>query len=146
MSLLDVLNQKGKHVFTARAKDTVLDAVHSMVARNIGALAVLDDHGRLVGIVSERDVLRLLVQSPVNLATMRIVDHMTKVVVTATLANTIDQALAVMSEHRIRHLPIVENGILLGMVSQGDLVKARLDEAEFDVKQLASYVSGRYPG
>jgi CBS domain-containing protein len=146
MSLLAVLDQKGKHVFTARAKDSVLDAVHTMVARNIGALAVLDDNGRLVGIVSERDVLRMLVQSPVNLATMRISEHMTKQVVTATLANSIDEAMAVMSENRIRHLPIVENGILLGMVSQGDLVKARLDHAEFDVKQLASYVTGRYPG
>lgn len=146
MSLLDVLNQKGKHVFTARAKDSVLDAVHSMVARNIGALAVLDDSGRLVGIISERDVLRLLVQSPVNLATIRISDHMTKEVVTATLANSVDEALSVMSEHRIRHLPIVENGILLGMVSQGDMVKIKLEHAEFDVKQLASYVTGRYPG
>jgi len=146
MSLLQVLNQKGKHVFTVRAKDSVLDAVHTMVARNIGALAVLDDNGKLHGIISERDVLRLLVQSPVNLTTLRIAEHMTKQVVTATLANSIDEALAVMSEHRIRHLPIVENGILLGIVSQGDLVKARLEEAEFDVKQLASYVTGRYPG
>lgn len=146
MTLLEVLNTKGKHVFTIRPRDSVLDAVHTLVARNIGALAVLDDSGKLVGIISERDVLRLHVQSPVNLATLRVAEFMTREVITATLAYSIDQALAVMSDARIRHLPVVENGILLGIISQGDLVKSKLDEVEFDAKQLTSFITGKYPG
>ncbi|MBI5058713.1 CBS domain-containing protein [candidate division KSB1 bacterium] len=146
MTLLEVLNTKGKHVFTIRPRDSVLDAVHTLVARNIGALAVLDDGGKLVGVISERDVLRLHVQSPVNLATLRVAEFMTREVITATLAYSIDQALAVMSDARIRHLPVVENGILLGIISQGDLVKSKLDEVEFDAKQLTSFITGKYPG
>ncbi len=146
MTLLEVLNKKGKHVFTVRPRDTVLDAVQTLVARNIGALAVVDDAGRLVGIISERDILRLLVQSPINLATMRVQDHMTKVVITATLSKSVDECLSLMSDSRIRHLPLEENGILLGMISQGDLVKSRLDETEFEAKQLAAMVTGKYPG
>jgi CBS domain-containing protein len=146
MTLLEVLNSKGKHVFTIRPRDSVLDAVHTLVARNIGALAVLDDSGKLVGIISERDVLRLHVQSPINLATLRVAEFMTHEVITGTLSFTIDQALALMSDARVRHLPIVENGILLGMISQGDLVKTKLEEVEFDAKQLTSLITGKYPG
>ncbi len=146
MTLLEVLNKKGKHVFTARPRDSVLDAVQTLVARNIGALAVVDESGRLVGIISERDILRLLVQSPINLATMRISDHMTREVVSGNLTHTADECLSLMTDRRIRHLPIVENGVLLGMISQGDLVKSRLDEAEFEAKQLTSFVTGQYPG
>jgi CBS domain-containing protein len=146
MKLGELLSGKGRHVFTAHPEDTVLDAVRKLVSHNIGALAVVDSHGKLVGIFTERDVLRLCALSPINFATILLHDHMTKNLVTGNSQATMEEALAVMSEQRIRHLPVVDDEKLTGMVSQGDLVKASLEDMKFEHKQLTNFVLGKYPG
>lgn len=145
MRLCDVLERKGRQVYTARPEETIMDAVHKLVAHNIGALAVVDEHGRLKGIISERDILRLLVRDAANLQQTAIAERMTRDVVTATLLDDVDDCLNTMTQRHIRHLPVCEQGKLAGMVSIGDLVKSKLDDAVFETRHLTAFVTGQYP-
>lgn len=145
MRLCDVLDTKGRHVYTARPEETVMDAVHKMIAYNIGALAVVDEGGKLKGILSERDVMHMLARDAANLERTRIAERMTRDVVTAIPSDDVDECLNTMTEHRIRHLPVCEKGKLAGMVSIGDLVKCKLDDAVFETRHLTAMVTGQYP-
>jgi CBS domain-containing protein len=145
MKLLDVLNTKGRKVITAHPEDTVLDAVRTLVSNKVGALVVVDDRGKLAGIITERDILRLSGTECGNFSKMLLSEHMTRNLVVATGATSVEESLILMSEHRVRHLPVVDNGELGGLISQGDLVKAMLDDARHEAKQLAGFVTGQYP-
>lgn len=145
MKLGEVLDRKGHQVISARQQETVLEAVHKLVDHNIGALPVLDDSGKLAGIFSERDVLRLCVTSRVNLGTLALHQYMTRNLVCVSPDETVDTALSIMTERRIRHLPVVDGGKLAGIVSQGDLVKQKLEEVQHETRQLTDYVMGKYP-
>ncbi len=146
MKLIDVLNSKGRDVVTAGPHATVLDAVQTLVTHNIGALAVLDREGKLVGMFSERDVLRLSDRGgPCNFGAMRLSEHMSTELITADCEAAVDDALSVMTDKRIRHLPVVAGGELRGIVSQGDLVKAMLEDARHETRQLTNFVMGTYP-
>lgn len=144
MKLLDILDAKGRMVYTVRDDNLLLEAVHKLVAYNVGAMAVVNPMGDLVGIISKRDVLRLT-EAGVNFSASRVGEHMSRDVVVAEPTATIDELLATMSGRRIRHLPVVENGKLCGMISQGDLVKAMLDDARHEARQLVGFVTGQYP-
>jgi CBS domain-containing protein len=145
MILRDILNVKGQHVHSARPQETLREAVKKLVAHRVGALAVLDNDSRIVGIITERDILRVSATSADRFAQLLVGDHMTRDLVTANSAATVEDALAVMNQRRIRHLPVVEEGNLVGIVSQGDLVKASLEHAQFETRQLTNFVMGRYP-
>ena len=146
MRLSEVLAEKGSDVVTARNDESVGAAIQKLVAHNIGALAIVDAANRLVGIFSERDILRLISNTPEALAGFRISDHMTRNVITASLEDNVDESQARMFSNRIRHLPVLnQNGNLIGMISMGDLVKARLDQVEFENNHLEGIVSGKYP-
>jgi CBS domain-containing protein len=146
MKLDEVLRRKGRDVITAEPGDTVLDSVRKLVQHNIGALAVVDGSGKLIGVFSERDVLRLSGrEAPADFAKMRLREHMSTDLVTADCQAGVEDALAVMTEQRIRHLPVVAEGKLKGMVSQGDLVKAMLEDAQHETRQLTNFVMGKYP-
>ena len=145
MRLCDVLDLKGRQVHTALPNDTVMDAVRKLMAHNIGALAVVDVDGQLVGIISERDILRMLVHEAALLDIARVAERMTRKVVTASPTDDVNECLNVMTGHHIRHLPVCEQGKLTGMVSIGDLVKSRLDDAVFETRQLTAMVTGQYP-
>jgi CBS domain-containing protein len=145
MRLCDVLDSKGRHVHSASPNDTMMDVVRKLVAHNIGALPVVDEHGRLKGIVSERDILRLLVRDVESLQSARLAEHMTRDVLTAEPNDDVDSCLNTMTEQRIRHLPVCEQGKLTGMISLGDLVKSQLDHAVFETRQLTAMMMGQYP-
>jgi CBS domain-containing protein len=145
MKLLDVLNMKGRDVITASPEDTVLDAVRTLVSNKVGALVVVDDAGKLVGIITERDILRLSGTECGNFAKMLLREHMTRDLVTVKATTTVEESLSLMSQHRVRHLPVVDDGHLGGLISQGDLVKAMLDDARHEAKQLTGFVTGQYP-
>jgi CBS domain-containing protein len=145
MVLRDILNVKGRHVHSTRPQETILDTVKTLVSHRVGALVVLDNDSRIVGIITERDILRLSATSADQFAQLLVSDHMTRDLVTANSAATVEDALAVMSQRRIRHLPVVEEGNLVGIVSQGDLVKVSLEHAQFETRQLTNFVMGRYP-
>jgi len=146
MKLIDVLDAKGRDVVAVDPGISIREAVRTLVAHNIGAVAVVDRAGELVGIFSERDVLRLSdSDSERNFAAMRISEHMSSELITAECQTAVDEALAIMTDHRVRHLPVVTKGKLRGMVSQGDLVKAMLEDARHETKQLTDFVLGKYP-
>lgn len=146
MRLLEVLEEKGTIVHTCRFDESVSVAIKKLVANNIGALAIVDANDRLVGIFSERDILRLVSITPTALAGFKISDYMTRHVLSGHPDDNVDETQTIMHSSRIRHLPVLNNEAkLVGIISQGDLTKARLDNAEFHNMQMEGLVMGRYP-
>ena len=113
-----------------------------LAAKRIGAVLVRDAAGQMLGIVSERDIVRSLAANGPNTMEMTAGQLMTRVIHTATPSTTVAQAMEQMTIARVRHLPVVEHGTLLGMISIGDVVKARIMQTEHEVDSLKAYVSG----
>jgi CBS domain-containing protein len=141
MRIADVLRNKGSAVATVAPDATVVELVGALAAHNVGALPVLDG-GRLIGIVSERDVVRRLHAHGSGLLGSRVADIMTTEVTTCTPNDDVTDLAAVMTARRFRHLPVVVEGELTGIVSIGDLVKARIDLLESERAQLQNYIAG----
>ncbi len=137
----DILRLKGHTVHSVRPNDTVLAALGVMAEHDIGAVIVLEAD-TLAGILTERDYARKVAlvgraskDSPVSAI-------MTPDVVCVPPSSTVEDCMSLMTDHRVRHLPVVENGRVVGVVSIGDLVKATIDEQEFTINQLKSYIAG----
>lgn len=149
----DVLAKKGTDVITIGADATLHDAVCRLNEHGIGALVVTGDDGEVRGIVTERDILRVCGEQNLFLGgsgearvgeePLLVRDAMTEDVVVGVPRDRIDYVMGVMTERRIRHLPIVEDGRLAGMISIGDVVNAQVVEAEFEIRMLKGYVHGR---
>lgn len=146
MTLLDILKAKGSTVFTIPPQFTLQEATQEMVRRNVGALLVCQrdvSHGeRLLGIVTERDILRFSASDKGPLADFRVADIMTTRLLTASPNDSVEQAMGVMTQHRIRHLPVLSEGHLVGIVSLGDLVKNQLERLAVENQFLKSYITG----
>ena len=140
MRIADVLKGKGSSVATVSPDDEVTVVLRFIAERNLGALPVVDGD-RLVGIVSERDVVRRLHQQGGALLTARVSEVMTSDVVTCSPEDSVGDLAQVMTERRVRHLPVIVDGALAGIVSIGDLVKARIDMLEQEREQLESYIA-----
>ena len=140
MRIADVLRGKGATVATVGPTATVAELVATLSSYNVGAMPVVDG-GRLVGIVSERDVVRRLHADGAALLGSRVADIMTPDVTTCAPGDLVADLARVMTAGRFRHLPVVEGGELVGIVSIGDLVKARIDLLESEREQLQSYIA-----
>ena len=141
MRIADVLRSKGSEVATVAPGATVSELIATLAERNVGALPVVDG-GRLVGIVSERDVVRRLHAGGAAVLDARVADIMTSEVTTCSPSDGAAELASVMTRGRFRHLPVVVDGRLAGIVSIGDLVKARIDMLESEREQLQSYIAG----
>ncbi|OLT21259.1 histidine kinase [Pseudonocardia sp. CNS-139] len=141
MRIADVLRSKGSGVATVVASATVAELIAELAAHNVGALPVIDGE-RLVGIVSERDVVRRLDAGGPQLLAATVGDIMTTDVTTCSPEDSVADLAAIMTARRFRHLPVVVGGRLAGIVSIGDLVKARIDLLESERAQLQSYIAG----
>lgn len=139
--LSQLLGTKGHAVFSVAPGASVLDAIRQMAERHVGALLVIED-GRLQGIVSERDYARKVVLSGRSSSTTAVREIMSAPVVTITPEQTVDDAMRLMTARRIRHLPVVRSGELLGVVSIGDLVKSVIEEQRHTIDDLRSYIQG----
>lgn len=137
----DILEYKGSSVWSVRPDDTVLHALGVMARQDIGAVVVLDGD-RLCGILTERDYARRVVLAGRSSKDSAIRDVMTPEVLCVPPDATIDECLAVMTDKRLRHLPVTESGVVIGLVSIGDLVRARIAEQEYVIEQLQLYISG----
>jgi CBS domain-containing protein len=126
-------------IVSCGANDTLRDAVRQLAARRIGAMPVMDGD-RVVGIVSERDVLYCLAAEGDGSLAKTVAEVMTAPVQTVECTASCDEALAIMTAGRFRHLPVVENGVMRGFLSIGDLVKSRLDEVSFEAEALRDYI------
>jgi CBS domain-containing protein len=136
----DILDEKGRDVFRIDAGASVLDAVKKMVEANVGSLLVTDA-GEVTGIVTERDYLRhVALQGRTDReATVREISSSPLIV--ATRGTTVDECMALMTDRRIRHVPIVDGGEVVGMISIGDLVKFRSERQSFEIRYLTEYIS-----
>lgn len=142
MTVQAILNVKGSDVATASPDASVKDVVRQLKDRGVGALVISDDGRTLQGIISERDVIRGLARQGPGVLDARVSELMTKDVHTGKLTDTIASVMTTMTARRIRHLPIVEDGALCGIVSIGDAVKARLGEVESEAHALRDYIAG----
>ena len=140
MRIADVLRRKGTDVVTVTTADTVGEVLRLFAENNLGALPVVDGM-HLVGIVSERDVVRHLHGRGAELLSSRVADVMTADVVTCSPDDAAADLARVMTDRRVRHLPVVIDGALAGIVSIGDLVKVRIDMLEQEREQLESYIA-----
>jgi CBS domain-containing protein len=140
MRIADVLRSKGSDVATVDPSVTVAELISQLATHNVGALPVVDG-GELVGIVSERDVVRRLDVAGPGLLEARVGDIMITGVTTCAPGDSVADIAAVMTNRRFRHLPVVVEGQLAGIVSIGDLVKARIDLLESEREQLQSYIA-----
>jgi CBS domain-containing protein len=141
MNVEAILRAKGSNVATIRPDATVAAAVHELKTRGIGALLVSEDGRRVAGILSERDIVHALAEQGAALLAMPVDQLMTRKVVTCVPEDTVSELMARMTQHRFRHLPVVRDGMLIGIVSIGDLVKNRIEEVEFEANSLRSFIA-----
>ncbi|MBC7635407.1 MAG: CBS domain-containing protein [Acetobacteraceae bacterium] len=141
MTVAAILRHKGSAVASARPDQTVADIAQQLATRRIGALPVLEN-GVLIGIISERDIVHALANHAAAALNMPARAFMTTQLSTATRATTVGEAMQIMTNDRFRHLPVLENGALIGIVSIGDVVKARITQQETEVDSLKAYVAG----
>ena len=142
MLIGQILAGKGRDVVTTRPDATVTEVAKLLKARHIGAVVVTDDDGELCGIISERDLARGLADHGADLLQMRVRDLMTAEVSTCSPDDGIDKLMQQMTEGRFRHLPVVQEGRMIGIISIGDVVKHRLQELENEAHLLHDYISG----
>lgn len=141
MNVARILEEKGREVATIRPQASLADAVDALAGRRIGALVVNEaEGGPPLGILSERDVVRVLSRQGAAALDVGVADVMTHELQTATEATTVDEAMELMTRGRFRHLPICENGRMVGIVSIGDVVKHRIEAAERESEDLRSYI------
>jgi len=141
MLVSQILKQKGDAVFTAAPTDTVAAAAALLHARRVGAMVVLDQAQEVAGIVSERDIVRVVAEKGADGLACTVADCMTKDVVFAEPQETVDSLLGRMTDRRIRHLPVCKDGRLVGIVSIGDLVKMKIAETVAEAEGLKAYIS-----
>jgi CBS domain-containing protein len=138
-----LLDAKGTAVATIGPDAAIRDAVRELAEHGIGALVVSSDGKAIVGILSERDIVRGLHASGMGLLEQRVSDLMSATVTTCEPTDTTDSLMETMTEKRIRHVPVVDGGVLAGIVSIGDVVKTRIGELEKDRKELVDYINAR---
>lgn len=137
----DILRSKGTDLWFVSPETQLIDALKLMAKKNIGDLLILEG-GKITGIISERDLVRKIAQSEQCPLNSPVSEMMTTKVITVTPSQDIEVCMALMTEHHIRHLPVVEDGEPIGMVSIGDVVKTIIDSHEFTINQMEKYISG----
>lgn len=143
MRIQDVLRSKGGQVFTIHPEATVAELLATLSEHNIGALVVSSDDGRTVaGIVSERDVVRQLHDVGTSFLDGPVAAIMTSTVTTCTEQDGVEDLMVLMTERRIRHVPVLRDGVLVGVISIGDVVKNRIGELEHERSNLIGYIAG----
>lgn len=139
MTIAAILSGKGREVVSVTAHQSVLEAASLLAKRRIGAVPVMED-GAVIGIFSERDVIHALDSGGVDALNRKVGEVMTAPAITVSPADSVIGALSLMTRRRIRHLPVVEGGRIVGVVSIGDLVKFRIDRIEADAAAMRDYI------
>jgi len=141
MNVAAILKQKGRAVTTGNPGMTLLEVAGKLAARRIGALVVVGMRGEVVGIISERDIIRALGEHGGNVLTRPVAEFMTREVVTCQETDTLDELMAMMTARRFRHLPVVTDEALVGIISIGDVVKHHVAEVEMEATAMRDYIT-----
>ncbi len=145
MKVKDILDVKGSRVINCHEDNTVMDALAIFSANKIGSLLVVDAHEKILGIVAPRDVLQSVLSDYDNLKQIKVSLIMTKELIVATPDDDIDYIQNIMTENRIRHIPIMDGDRVRGLVSIGDVVKAQMKAKDVENHYLKDYIEGKYP-
>ena len=140
MYVFHILKAKGNETVTIDPGESVTAALALLEEKRIGALLVLDDHGKIAGILSERDLVRAMNKHRESIFSKRVGDLMTTRVVTCSPKDPVAAIMGMMTAQRFRHVPVVDDGKLVGVISIGDVVKSRIEEAEAEVDALRQYI------
>jgi CBS domain-containing protein len=141
MLITHILGDKGKGVYAVSAEATLEEAARELYDKRVGAVVVLDGDGALAGLLSERDIVREVAQRGVAALGDKVATAMTRALHTADPGETVDDGLARMTDRRVRHLPVIERGRLIGIVSIGDLVKHKIEETQAEAEAMKAYIA-----
>ena len=141
MNVAAILRQKGRAVTTAAPGVTLLDVANKLAAKRIGAIVIVGARGEVAGIVSERDIIRSLSEHGQGCLAMPVSQTMTRQVVTCAETDTLEELMAMMTTRRFRHLPVVTDGALVGIISIGDVVKHHVAEVEMEATAMREYIT-----
>lgn len=145
MKAKDILAVKGRRVITIHQDNTVIEAIALFFANRVGSLIVVDENDDIKGILAPNDVLKAVHNDLDNIHHTKVSRFMSTNLIVAKLDDDIDYIQAVMTENRVRHIPIIEKGKLQGLVSIGDIVKAQLKKRDVENQYLKEYIEGKYP-
>ncbi|HKJ65651.1 MAG TPA: CBS domain-containing protein [Desulfopila sp.] len=145
MKVREILEKKGRRVVTCHADNSLLEALAIFSANKIGSLLVVDANDTIQGIIAPRDILLVVLSDMEKIKELKVHEIMTTDLIVAGLDDDIDYIQAIMTENRIRHIPILEGAELKGLVSIGDVVKAQVREKEVENRYLKEYIEGKYP-
>ena len=140
MDVATILKGKGRNVQTARPEMRLQDIARVLAQKKIGAIVVIGERGRIDGIISERDIIRAIAERGSECLTEPVSKMMTRSVETCEASDTLDELMAKMTTGRFRHLPVLDDGALVGIVSIGDVVKHHIAEVEFEASALRGYI------
>ncbi len=140
MKVCDILHTKGTAVITTTPDATLHDALQTLVDSRVGALVVINPEGKVVGIITERDLLRMCAAHSAEIDSIYVADWMTTNLIIGVPKDEVGYIMGIMTNNRIRHLPIMDDGRLEGIISIGDVVKAQLEETEFENRYLKDYI------
>jgi len=140
MTVSSILGQKGRRVITGRADQSLSEICELLAANKIGAVVLTDADMRIEGILSERDIVRAVAQEGAGVLSTPASGQMSRNVITATENDTVDAVMGRMSEGRFRHMPVVRDGKLIGVVSIGDIVKRKIEHAEREAAEMRAYI------
>ncbi len=141
MNVAQILKAKGRDVTTARPQTPLKDVAETLAIKKIGAIVILNETGRVAGILSERDLVRVIAERGPNAMILTASDVMTHNVVTCDLNSTLDELMELMTSGRFRHVPVVEHNALVGLVSIGDVVKFHIADMALEVTAMRSYLT-----
>ena len=143
-TIRDVLDAKGRDVVTIRPDATIREAVEALVEHRIGCLVVSNGGDEVAGILTERDILKIVSVDAERLVAVKVAERMSTDVVCGVPDDDLDYVMSIMTSRRCRRMPVMENGKLAGLVSIGDVVKAMKSATEYEVRQLKDYIGGGY--
>ena len=144
MSVNDILKKKGPEVFTIGENKSIAQALELLVDNKIGALLVLNEDAKIVGVLSERDIVRQARENPDDCLNHSVGNVMTRNIIGVEPEDDVEYVESIMTSNRIRHLPVIKNQVLVGIIPIGDVVKSLLKSKEVENKYLKDYLSGRF--
>ncbi len=145
MKVASILRRKGNNVITASPDTTIREAMALLIKHRVGSVVILDRAKEVVGIITERDIFRLTYEHEGKIMDIPVSAVMTTDLIVAVPSDTLDYLKALITENRIRHLPVMDDGRLAGIVSIGDIIREEITEASVENRYLKDYITGVYP-